>query len=109
MYNNIAEGTDLSGGAGKSGFFWARESGKGGLRFKGGGLRQRILSSNQAIRVLKAHKAVESEVITTVRQSLMKIMSNYCNYMLRMYVLLTPDEIQKRSAIEKRIGDDLAE
>ncbi|MFH1113892.1 MAG: HD domain-containing protein [Pseudomonadota bacterium] len=65
--------------------------------------------SEQAARVRVNEETLRSEVITTIPQSLMSIMSNYANYMLRLYVLLTPEEMEKRSSIEKRIREDLAE
>jgi uncharacterized protein len=63
--------------------------------------------AEQAARVRVGEDSLESVPITTVPQSLMNIMSNYANYMLRVYVLLTPEESHKRSSIEKRIREDL--
>lgn len=63
--------------------------------------------SEQAARVCVNEDSLQSEVITTVPRSLMSIMSDYANYMLRLYVLLTPDDMHMRSSIEKRIKKDL--
>ncbi|MBD3397533.1 HD domain-containing protein [Candidatus Micrarchaeota archaeon] len=64
--------------------------------------------SEIAAKVLTNEESLESEIITTIPQSLMKIMSNYANFMLRLYVLLTPEEQEKRSEIEARVKKDLA-
>jgi hypothetical protein len=64
--------------------------------------------SEKAARVITNEEPLKSEIITTIPQSLMKIMSNYANFMLRLYVLLTPEEQEKRSEIEARVKEDLA-
>jgi HD superfamily phosphohydrolase len=64
--------------------------------------------SEQAARVRLDEVSLNSDPITTVPCSLMSVMSNYANYMLRLYVLLTPEEQKKRSEIEARVKEDLA-
>ena len=63
--------------------------------------------SEQAARVRLDETTLESDPITMIPRSLMNILSNFANYMLRLYVLLAPDELEKRSGIKKRIREDL--
>ena len=60
----------------------------------------------QAVRVLNSVEAADSVPIATCERSLMSVMSNYANYMIRLYVLLKPDELGRRSEIEDGVRKD---
>lgn len=64
--------------------------------------------SEHAARVRTREDSLESEPITSLQRSLMNVMSKYANYMLRVYVLLAPEELEKRPLIEERIQRDLS-
>lgn len=60
----------------------------------------------QAVRVLNPVNNVDSDYISRNERSLMSKMSKYANYMIRLYVLLKPEELGRRSEIEDRVRND---
>ncbi len=62
----------------------------------------------QAVRILAGDKSGTSTPIMRQSRSLMKILSNYSIYILRVYVLLRPEEINKLEAIKSTVGKSLS-
>jgi uncharacterized protein len=51
----------------------------------------------------------QSRPITELRHSLMNVLADKAVYMLRLYVLIPRDKLELRTAIEKRVRDELPE
>jgi HD superfamily phosphohydrolase len=62
----------------------------------------------QAVRVLAGDKSGTSKLIVEEDRSLMKILSNYSIYILRVYVLLRPEEVNRLEAIKFTVGKSLS-
>ena len=62
----------------------------------------------QAVRILAGDKSGASTPIMRQSRSLMKILSNYSIYILRVYVLLRPEEVDKLEAIKSTVGKSLS-
>ncbi|MGO8878216.1 MAG: HD domain-containing protein [Desulfomonilaceae bacterium] len=62
----------------------------------------------QAVRILAGDKSGASTPIMRQSRSLMKILSNYSIYILRVYVLLRPEEVDRLEAIKSTVGKSLS-
>jgi uncharacterized protein len=62
----------------------------------------------QAVRILAADKSGASRPIMKEDRSLMKVLSNYSIYILRVYVLLRPAEVDKLESIKYTVGKTLS-
>jgi len=63
---------------------------------------------SQAIRVLKSENSATSDPIMKMSRSLMHILANYSIYILRIYVLLRPEEMGKKEEIKAAIQKSLS-
>ena len=61
-----------------------------------------------AVRILASDKSGTSKLIMEEDRSLMKVLSNYSIYILRVYVLLQPEEVDKLESIKSTVGKSLS-